>query len=127
MIGRSYAVVGLMALLVAALIAVGCGDDDDDGATTTTPTESAEQTIDSAVQSCSDEAQQLGGQAGTALAAACTSVGTAATQALSSGSEDVQQALSQAESSCKSAVGQLPAGEAQDTLSSLCDSIASAE
>ena len=69
---RSYAVAGLMALLVAALIAAGCGDDDDDGTTTTTPAENAEQTIDSAVQSCSDEAQQLGGQVGTALEGACT-------------------------------------------------------
>ena len=126
MSGRSYAVAGLMVLLVSALLAVGCGDDDDDTTTTASPAESAKQTIDSAVQSCSDEAQQLGGQAGTALESACTSVGDTATQALSSGSEDVQQALAQAESECNSAVGPLPPGEAQDALSNLCDSIASA-
>ena len=119
--------------VVCALIAVGCGDDDDDTTTTTSAAESAEQTVDSAVQSCTDQAQQLGGSAGTALQAACTSVGDTTKKALSSGkaprngSEDVKQALSQAESSCKSAVGQLPSGEAQDALSTLCGSIASAE
>ncbi len=113
--------------VACALLAAGCGDDDDDTTTTTSAAESAEQTVDSAVQSCTDQAQQLGGSAGTALSAACTTVGDTTKKALSSGSEDVKQALSQAESSCKSAVGQLPSGEAQDALSKLCDSIASAE
>jgi hypothetical protein len=81
--------------------------------------------IDTAVQSCSDEAEQLGGAAGTALATACTTSGDAAKQALSTGGEEGEQALSQAASSCESAVGALPA-EAQDALSSLCDAIKSA-
>jgi hypothetical protein len=136
MSGRSYAVAGLMALLVCGLIAAGCGGDDDDETTTTgsaaTTTDGsavtgAEQTVDSAVQSCSDQAQQLGGTAGTALESACKSVGSNAKQALSSGSEDVKQALSKAARSCNSAVDSLPAGQAQDALSKLCDSIAGAE
>jgi hypothetical protein len=80
----------LTAMLVCALVAAGCGDDDDEttGATsaeTTTPSagESPEQTVDAAVQSCREEAQQLGGAAGTALGNACTSVGNTAKQALS--------------------------------------------
>ena len=113
------------ALVVCALLAFGCGDDDDDSATTTSAAESAEQSVDSAVQSCSDKAQDLGGGAGTALETACTSVGDTAKKALSSGSEDVKQALSQAESSCKSAVAQLPSGEAQAALTDLCKAISS--
>lgn len=116
-----------MALFVCALIAAGCGGDDDETTTTTSPEASAEQRVDAAVKSCSDEAQQLGGTAGTALEGACTSVGDTAKQALSTGGEDVKQALSKAERSCKSAVGQLPSGQAQDTLSKLCNAIASAE
>jgi hypothetical protein len=50
-------------LAVASVAAFGCGDDDDE-TTTTSAVENAEQTVDSAVQSCSDEAQQLGGQVG---------------------------------------------------------------
>jgi hypothetical protein len=123
---RSQIIGGLLTLFACALVAAGCGDDDD--TTTTTSAEGgAESTIDAAVHSCSDEAQQLGGAAGTALGSACTSVGNAAKQALSSGGADVKQALSQAESSCKSAVGQLPSGQAQDALSKLCDAISSAE
>ncbi len=125
---RSYAVAGLTALVACALVAAGCGDDE----TTTTTTSSsaaatAEEKVDAAVKSCSDQAQQLGGAAGTALGSACTSVGNTVKQALSSGGEDVKQALSQAASSCRSAVGQLPSGEAQDALSKLCDAVASAE
>ena len=127
MSGRSYAVAGLVALLVCGLIAAGCGGDDDETTTTTSPEASAEQTVDSAVKSCTDEAQQLGGTAGTALEGACTSVGDTAKQALSEGGEKATQALSKAERSCKSAVGQLPPGQAQDALSKLCDSIAGAE
>ena len=81
MSGRSYAVAGLVALLVCGLIAAGCGGDDDETTTTTSPEASAEQTVDSAVKSCTDEAQQLGGTAGTALEGACTSVGDTAKQA----------------------------------------------
>ena len=124
---RFHAVAALTALFVCALIAAGCGDDDDETTTTTSAGESAQQSVDAAVKSCSDEAQQLGGAAGTALGSACTSVGNTAKQALSSGGEQAQQALSKAESSCKSAVGQLPSGQAQDALSKLCDAIASAE
>jgi len=123
---RFSAITALTALFVCALIAAGCGDDDET-TTTTSAGESAQQSIDAAVQSCSDQAQQLGGSAGTAVETACTSVGETAKQALSAGGEQVQQALSQAESSCKSAVGQLPSGQAQDALSNLCDAIASTE
>ncbi len=123
---RFHAIAGLTALFVCALIAAGCGDDDET-TTTTSAGGSAQQTVDTAVKSCSDEADQLGGAAGTALKSACTSVGNTAEQALSSGGEQVKQALSQAESSCKSAVGQLPSGQAQDALSKLCNAIASAE
>jgi hypothetical protein len=125
---RSCPVIGLVALMACALIAAGCGDDDDETTTTTgSAVTEAEQTVDSAVQSCSDQAQQLGGTAGTALESACTSVGSAAKQALSSGSEDVKQALSSAASSCNNAVDSLPSGQTQDALSELCDSIAGAE
>ncbi len=76
---RFHVSLGLTALCVCALAAAGCGGDDDDEATTTTSaTAAAEQKIDSAVQSCSDEAEQLGGTAGTALGSACTSVGDTA-------------------------------------------------
>ena len=70
---RFYAMATLAALFVCALIAAGCGDDE----TTTTSSvgENAQQTVDEAVTSCTDEAQQLGGAAGTALEGACTSVG----------------------------------------------------
>ena len=54
---------------------------------------------------------------------ACTSVGDSAKKALSEGGEQVDQALSQAADSCKSAVTQLPAGEAQAALTDLCDAI----
>jgi hypothetical protein len=125
---RFHVSLGLTALFVCALIAAGCGGDDDDETTTTTsPSAAAEEKVDAAVQSCSDEAQQLGGTAGTALGSACTSVGDTANEALSTGGGDVKQALSQAENSCKSAVDQVPSGQAQDALSKLCDAISSAE
>ena len=128
---RFLATAVIATLLVGALAMAGCGDDDDGTTTTTTSTStssaaSAEKKIDTAVQSCSDQAQQLGGAAGTALASACTSVGDTTKQALSTGGEQVTQALSQAARSCESAVGQLPSGQAQDALSSLCDAIKSA-
>lgn len=122
-----YRSAGVAALLVSGLIAVGCGDDDESTSTTGSTAQSATQTVDAAVKSCSDEAQQLGGAAGTALESACTSVGATAKQALSSGSANAQEALSKAEDSCSTAVDQLPSGEAQDALSQLCDSISSAE
>ena len=126
---RWYAVAGLTALVACALVAAGCGDEDETTTTTTSSSAAAtaEEKVDAAVKSCSDQAQQLGGAAGTALGSACTSVGNTVKQALSSGGEDVKQALSQAASSCRSAVGQLPSGEAQDALSKLCDAVASAE
>jgi hypothetical protein len=125
--GRFHTI-AFTALFVCALIAAGCGGDDDDETTTTTPpAASAEQRVDDAVQSCTDQAQELGGSAGTALGSACTSVGNTAKQALSTGGENVNQALSQAESSCTSAVGGLPSGQAQAALSNLCDAISSAE
>jgi hypothetical protein len=122
---RFRAIAALTALFVCALIAAGCGDDEET-TTTTSPGESAQQSVDAAVTSCTDEAQQLGGAAGTALEGACTAVGTEANQAISAGGENVQQALSKAERSCKSAVGQLPSGQAQDALSNLCNAISSA-
>ena len=123
---RFHAIAALTALFVCALIAAGCGDDDDETTTTTSVGENAQQTVDEAVTSCTDEAQQLGGAAGTALEGACTAVGTEANQAISAGGENVEQALSKAEKSCKSALGQLPSGQAQDALSSLCDAVSSA-
>ena len=124
---RFFAIAALTALLACALIAAGCGDDDDETTTTTSAGENAKQTVDQAVTSCTDEAQQLGGAAGTALEGACTAVGTEAKQAIDAGGENVAQALSKAEKSCKSAVNQLPSGQAQDALTKLCDAIASAE
>jgi hypothetical protein len=122
-----HAIAGLTVLFACALIAAGCGGDDETTtATTTSAGGDAAQSIDAAVKSCSDEAQQLGGAAGTALGSACTSVGNTAKQAASKGGSEAKQALSQAESSCKSAVGNLPSGQAQDALSKLCDAISSA-
>ena len=124
---RFHAIAALTALFACALIAAGCGDDDDETTTTTSAGESAKQTVDQAITSCSDQAQQLGGAAGTALEGACTAVGTEAKQAIDAGGENVKQALSKAEKSCKSAVAQLPSGQAQDALTQLCDAISSAE
>ena len=60
--------------------------------------------------------------AGTALDGACTEVGTEANQALTEGGET----LSDAEKTCTSSVSQLPAGQAQDALTQLCDAISAA-
>jgi hypothetical protein len=122
---RFYAAAAFTALVGCALIAAGCGDDDE--TTTTSVGDNAQQTVDAAVTSCTDEANQLGGAAGTALQGACTAVGDEAKQAISEGGENVDQALAKAESSCKSAVGQLPSGQAQDALSKLCTAISSAK
>ena len=122
-----YAAVGLIALSLCALTAIGCGDDETTSTSTSTSAgESATQSVDEAVKSCTDEAQQLGGVAGTALDGACTSVGTAANQALTAAGANAQQALTQAASSCKSSVAQVPKGQAQDALSQLCDAIEAA-
>jgi hypothetical protein len=125
---RLFAIAAIATLLACALLIAGCGGDDDETTTTssTSAVASAQKKIDTAVQSCSDQAQQLGDIEGNALASACTSAGDKAKLALSTGGEQVEQALSQAASSCESAVGQLPAGEAQDALSNLCDAIKSA-
>ena len=119
---RSYATA---ALVVCALLAAGCGDNDET-TSTTSALKSEQQSVDAAIKSCNDEAKQLGGAAGTALASACTSVGNSATQVFNAGGEDVDQALSDAAGSCKNEVGQLPSGQAQDALSQLCDAMATA-
>ena len=125
---RAVTATAILALALSGATWAGCGDDDDETTTTTgSAAAAAEQNVDAAVKSCSDEAEQLGGAAGTALGSACTSVGTSVKQALSSGGENVKQALSSAASSCRSAVQQLPSGQAQDALMKLCDSVASAE
>ena len=101
--------------------------DVDDHIHRSTPVQdSATQSVDAAVKSCSDQAQQLGGVTGTALDGACTSVGAAATQAAAAGGEQARQALTQAANSCKSSVAQVPKGKAQDVLTELCDAIAAA-
>ena len=124
---RWYATVGFTALFAFALIATGCGGGGGDStATTTSPNASAQQELDSAIKSCHNEAQQLGGTAGTTLDNTCTFVGTGAQQALSSGSANAKQELSSVASGCRKAVGQLPPGQAQDALSKVCDAIASA-
>lgn len=124
---RWYARAGLTALFVCALVAAGCGGGNDTTTTTSTGANpNAQQRVDAAIKSCNDQAQQLGGSAGTALDNACTFVGAGAKQALASGSENVKQALSKLAKNCRSAVGQLPKGQAQDAFSKLCDAIASA-
>ena len=113
------------ALVVCALLAAGCGDNNET-TSTTSAVKSEQQSVDAAIKSCNDEAKQLGGAAGTALASACTSVGNTATQVFNAGGEDVDQALSDAAGSCKNQVGQLPSGQAQNALSNLCDAMATA-
>jgi hypothetical protein len=108
----------------SGLIVTGCGGDDDD--TTTTPGQSAEQQIDSAVQSCTDSAENLGGATGSAVQTACQQVGEASKQDLSSAGADVRKTLSETAATCRKAVNRLPSGDAQDVLSSLCDAVESA-
>ena len=129
--GHPLAIVGIASLFACALIAAGCGGDDSTRRRRRRrhphpPEDNATQSVDAAVKSCTDEAQQIGGVAGTALSGACTSVGAAATQAVATAGDNAQQALSQAASSCKSSVGQVPKGQAQDALTQLCDAIAAA-
>ena len=128
---RLFSIAGLAALAACALIAAGCGDDDDDSTSSTASTSTsaeagAEQKIDSAVQSCTDAASGLSEAGAAGLTAACTTAGANAKQALSSGSADAKQALSDAATSCKSKVAALPAGQAQDELTKVCDAIAGA-
>ncbi|MGB2851061.1 MAG: hypothetical protein WBC01_05275 [Solirubrobacterales bacterium] len=130
-IGPTRVAVGLAALLSIGVIAAGCGSDDSttstaSSTTSTSATDSVDQAVDSAVQSCSEAAQNLGGSTGTAVEAACKSVGSAFQQDLSTAGDDVDQAISEAAQSCKQTVNQLPSGDAQDALSSLCDAIDSA-
>src|ERR1044072_264513 len=128
---RWYATAALAALFACALIAAGCGGDDEtttstEAATTTTTSDaSGADKIDAAVASCNTKAQELSEAAAAGLQAACTSVGNTAKQALAQGGEQVDQGLSQAADSCKRAVEQLPAGEAQSALTDLCDAISS--
>ncbi len=130
---RSYArVIAVLMALVVVLSIGGCGGDDDTTAasppatTSSTSTTAESAKIDSALASCTDAAQQIGGTAGTNLEGTCTYVATAAKQVLSGASENVSQALSGTAKNCRSAVGQLPSGQAQDALSQFCDAVASA-
>ena len=95
--------------------------------TTATAGANAQQRIDSAVKSCNEKAQEVGGTAGTTLQGACQLVGTAAKQALKEGGAKAKQALAQASSSCRTAVAQIPSNEAKDALTSLCDAVGSAQ
>jgi hypothetical protein len=120
---RRYSRAGLTALFVCALIGAGCGGSND---TTTTTAGKAEQRVDAAIKSCSDQAQQLGGSAGTRLDGACALIGQEVKQVLASGSENVKQTLSTLAKNCRKGVGKFPKGQAQDAFSQLCDAIASA-
>lgn len=113
----------LTALLVVLSIG-GCGGGDDTTAASTSTTAESS-SIDSALASCNDAAQQIGGTAGTKLQGACAYIDSAAKQILSGASENVSQGLSGLAKNCRSAVGQLPSGQAQDALSEFCDAIAS--
>jgi hypothetical protein len=119
-------------LCAFALIAAGCGGGDDTTAEnttaeTTSASGSAQQRVDEAVQSCNQEAEQLGATAAVTLQGACKLVGTSAKQALEQGGAKAEQALAQAASSCRTAVGQLPSTEAKDALKNVCDAISGAE
>jgi hypothetical protein len=125
---RKVTAAGLTVLFICPLMAAGCGGGG--GSSTTTPTSTggnAQQSVDAAIKSCSDQAQQLSGFPKTALASACTAIGHAAKKAVSKSSKTRKQALSNAALSCRDAVKQLPAGQARAGLSKLCDAIASAE
>ena len=125
---RWYTRTAFAALFVFALVATGCGGGGSDTtAATTSAGANAQQRIDSAVQSCNQEAKQLGGAAASTLQGACKLVGTSAKQALNEAGANAKQALSQAATSCRTAVSQIPSSQAQDALSNLCDAIAAAE
>ncbi len=116
----------LVALITCALIAAGCGGGSDTTETTTSAGANAQQKIDSAVNSCTQKAQQVEGSAGTTLDGACKFVGAAAQQAVQAGGAKAKQALSNAASSCRTAASQLPSSQAQDALKELCDAIGAA-
>ncbi len=123
---RRLGFVGLTALFVCALVAAGCGSSNNDKSTSTSASASATAKVDSAVQSCTTQADQLGGAVGAGLKTTCTTAGTTAKQAISSGSSNVKQALSQAATSCNASVAKVPAGQAKTALTNLCQAIASA-
>jgi hypothetical protein len=119
-------VVPLGILAACVLIAAGCGDDASTSSTATTTGTvegSAQESVDAAVTSCTDAAQDLGEAARSGLEAACTTVGDNAAQALSSAGDQTDEALAQAADQCRTAVSQLPAGEAQAALTDLCGAI----
>lgn len=124
------------------LIAAGCGDDEEGGSSDAPATEessdqgssdggssegSATDRVNAAVENCKAKAQELGGTAGAALDAGCTTFGTTVTQALAQGGEQVEGAIAASAQQCTAAVQQLPAGEARDALTELCDAIASVD
>jgi hypothetical protein len=125
---RKVIAAGLTALSVCAVIAAGCGG----GSSTTTTTSTggnAQQSIPAAIKSCIDQAHQLGGPEGASLASACTKFGHGAKKAVSKIGKQRKQALSNAALACRNGVKALLGGQAQaeDTLSKLCDAIASAK
>ncbi len=125
---RWYTRTGFVAFFVFAVVAAGCGGGGSDTtASTTSPAANGQQRIDSAVQSCNQEAQQLGGTTASTLQGACKLVGASAKQALNEAGANAKQALSQATSSCRAAVSQIPSSQAKDALSNLCDAIAAAQ
>jgi hypothetical protein len=110
------------------LVVVGCGGGGGNSTTTTTSTGgNAQQSVDAAIKSCIDQAHQLGGAQGAGLTQGCTALGHAAKKAVSKVGKQRKRALSNATLACRSGVKQLPAGQARDTLSKLCDAIASAK
>jgi hypothetical protein len=119
---RTAIAAGLTALFVCTLIAAGCGG----GTSTTTSTGgNAQQSVPAAIKSCIDQAQRLAGAERAGLAGACTALGHPAEQALSS--KNRKQAISNAALACRNAIEHFVSQQAQDTLSKLCDAIASAK
>jgi hypothetical protein len=116
-------------LAACALIAAGCGDDESTTSTSSTTTTtgtvegSAQESVDAAVKSCTDAAQELDEAARNGLVAACNTVGDNAEQALSSAGDQTDEALAKAADDCRTTVSQLPAGEAQAALTDLCGAI----
>jgi hypothetical protein len=110
------------------LVVVGCGGGGGNSTTTTTSTGgTAQQSVPAAIKSCIDQAHELGGTEGASLAEGCTALGHAAKKAVSKVGKQRKQALSNAALACRSGVKQFASRQAQDTLSKLCDAIASAK
>lgn len=107
------------AICVTGLIVAGCGGSDDSSSA-----DSAKASVDSAVTSCQDAAKDVGGQVGSILESACGQVGNTFSQDLSDSGDDVEAARADAVDSCRQSADSVPAGEARDALSSLCDEIA---